>query len=231
MKTSRTKGIEISSNTTSLFPCPETLARTDLEFWNDIQIRGQAFVPKPGTQSTVWTRDPQIEHRDIDPLKKLENSTEKTELSEELDQKIKTLFAEAEDLDFEVGMKSKFSNEFIYLIKKHGNSAVAIISNLIIYEKVNEKVAIEALRWIGHVDHHQSYQFRIWLLERCLNSSFANIRDSASLGLAHLNDPQAIPYLEKAIKKEPRSSLRQDMEEVLAQLKDENAFIFKEDRQ
>lgn len=231
MKTDRAKVTEISSNTTSLFLCPETLARTDLEFWNDIQIRGQAFVPKPGTQSTVWTRDPQIEHRDIDPLKNLENSTEKTELPEKLDQKIKTLFAEAEDVDFEVGMESKFSNEFSSLIKKHGNTAVELIANLIIYEKVSEKVAVEALRWIGHIDHRQSYQFRIWLLERCLNSSFANVRDSASLGLAHLNDPHAIPYLEKAIKEEPRSGLRKDMEEVLVQLKDENAFIFKEDRQ
>jgi hypothetical protein len=44
------------------------------------------------------------------------------------------------------------------------------------------------------------------------------VRDGATLGLASLNDPQAITPLKQAIEREQIGELREDMQQVLDQL-------------
>ena len=70
-----------------------------------------------------------------------------------------------------------------------------------------------------------TYRERLWLLERGLYSASARARDGAVLGLAFLNDPLAVEPLKAAIKREINPELRQDMEQVLAQLEGDNDGI------
>jgi hypothetical protein len=128
------------------------------------------------------------------------------------------LLAKAQDEYFEDGMESQFSRELVSLIKKYGNAAIEVLAHVIVYEKCDVKVAAEALRWLGHIEHASSYRFRLWLLEKSLSYSSVLVRDGAVLGLSVLDDPAAIPSLEQALDREPSAALRADMQQVLAQL-------------
>jgi len=85
---------------------------------------------------------------------------------------------------------------------------------------VNPEVLCEALRWLGRIDQVDSHSYRLWLLEKCLESSSRMIRDGALLGIAAIDDPWAIPAVRKAIEKETCRELCDDMKAVLEQLEE-----------
>jgi hypothetical protein len=120
--------------------------------------------------------------------------------------------------DFEDGMESEFSKHLVSLVQKYGSATVELLIFLIACEYMNAEVAAKTLRCLGRTDHPETYRERLWLLERSLKCSSATVRDAGVLGLASLDDPHAIPYLKRAIKKEKNLELRQHMERVLAQL-------------
>jgi len=137
---------------------------------------------------------------------------------EEIQRKTTALFEAAKDQYFEDGMESAFSNELVAFIEKHGEAAVKAITHLITSEIVNVEVAAEALRWLGRMDHAPTHNARLRLLERSLFCSSAGVRDGAVLGLASMDDPHAITYLEQAIQREKHAELREDFQQVLTQL-------------
>lgn len=145
-------------------------------------------------------------------------STELHEPSDVLHSKIGTIFWKAKEEVFEDGMESTFSQQLNSVIRKCGNDAVEAITCLIVYERVDSEVAGEALRWLGRIDHAESYQYRRWLLERSLSLSSSRVRDGAVLGLASMDDKHAISYLKSAIEKEQCFELKADMKLVLEQL-------------
>ncbi len=131
---------------------------------------------------------------------------------------IENLFTVDRDEIFEDGIESNFSKSLIYYIQKYGNEVIEILSGLMDHGMVNPEIASEAMRWLGHVEHPQTYDKRLWLLERSLKHVSARVRDGATLGLASLGDLDAIPYLREAIELEQCAELRKDMEQVLAEL-------------
>jgi hypothetical protein len=147
-----------------------------------------------------------------------ENFTAPQERPVEVEKTIEILFEAAREEVFEDGMESEFSRKLVSLVEAYGNAMLEIIAYLIVYEKVNGEVAAESLRWLGRIDHAPTYPYRLWLLERSLRCSSARVRDGATLGLASLNDPQAITPLKQAIEREQIGELREDMQQVLDQL-------------
>lgn len=145
-------------------------------------------------------------------------STELHEPTKALSLEIEAIFWIAKGEFFEDGMESTFSRQLNSFVKKYGNAALEVIICLIVYERVDEEIAGEALRWLSRIDDTESYKYRRWLLERSLSLSSARVRDGAILGLASMDDKQAIPCLKSAIKKEHCSELKADMESVLKQL-------------
>ena len=138
-----------------------------------------------------------------------------------VEEALRALFALGREEQFEDGMETDFSRKLMMLVDEYGDEAIAVIDDLINRdERTNSEVASEALRWLGQMDNPLSHHHRLWLLERSLNHSSARVRDGAALGLAFLDDPNAIPYLERAIEKEPIEELRQDLKQILEQLKD-----------
>src|SRR5262249_31116079 len=138
-----------------------------------------------------------LEEIDIVSTESLGNITAQ---EEPLGETIKALFREAKEVAFEDGMETEFSKELIRLVKRHGKSAMEVVTALLVNDNFNAEVSSEALRWLGRMDHPSSYRDRLWLLERSLFSPSVLIRDGAALGLASLDDPHAIPYLRQAIK-------------------------------
>jgi len=148
------------------------------------------------------------------------NSTRERRRDEELEQWITSLFMVSSDEEFENGMISSFSRRLCSTIDRHGNAAMEIISYLFLYKNVNPEVLSEALRWLGRIDQVESHSYRLWLLERSLESPSIFVRDGAILGIAALDDPYAMPALCKAIEKESCEELRQNMQAVLEQLEE-----------
>lgn len=143
-------------------------------------------------------------------------SIQKVELKVELE----NLFARARGEIFEDGMESEFSRNLVALIEKHQDIAIEALADLIARGHTDSEVASEALRWVGHIENPITHQARLALLEQSLSASSARIRDGALLGLASMDDPRAIRSLERAIDREEVSELRDDMIEILEQLRE-----------
>ena len=134
---------------------------------------------------------------------------------------VKSIFHDAVDEQFYDGMDSKLSLAITAIVEKHGDEAVHQIADLINMDMTNDHVDGEALRCLGRIEGQVAYYSRRQLLEECLTSDFPDdVRDSAALGLASLDDPHSIPYLEKSICVETHDELRQDLQQVLDQLLD-----------
>lgn len=131
---------------------------------------------------------------------------------------IKGIFSVADDVLFENGFESDFSQALARAICVYGDSAIAEVDHLIRKKCVRQDVAEEALRVIGRISHESSRPYRKWLLERELVEGNAATRDAASLGIADMDDPSSIPALERAIALEPSDILREDLRMVLRQL-------------
>lgn len=154
-----------------------------------------------------------------------ENSTAETEKPEALTEELLQIFFAAREEVFEDGMDSIFSLRLVSFIKRYSRLAIDILSDLLILEQVNAEVAGEALRHVGYIEHPPTTLVRRRLLERCLFGSSARIRDGAILGIAAMDDPKSIPYVEQAVERERIAELQEDMRDVLGQLRDTFAEI------
>ena len=167
-----------------------------------------------------------LEEVDLFDQERLGNTTAQEEPLGEL---IKILFRKAQGIAFKDGMESDFSRELVRLVRQYGKTAMEVITTLIVNDNVDAEVAAEALRWLGRMDHPPSHHDRLWLLERSLFSTSVLVRDGAALGLASLDDPHAIPYLQQAIEQEKYASLREDLEQVLEQLESTRSAVSSEE--
>lgn len=158
-----------------------------------------------------------------------ESSTAASTIPDFLAKQANVVFTEAKEEIFEDGMESHFSMNLSGFIKAYGHSAMETIIPIILSPQSNAEVIAEALRVIGRLNHKSTYRDRLWLLERSLYSDSIRIRDGAVLGLAFMDDPMAIPPLKSAIEREKLLTLRNDMEQVLAQLEGENGVSVTKD--
>lgn len=148
----------------------------------------------------------------------VQNATNAGDYGQELATDVDRLFRRWQDLRFEDGMENDVSRKLWRLLMIHSSILITALASIIAVEKTNPRVAAEALRHLGRFIHPPSHRDRLWLLEWGLHLSSPMSRDGASLGLAHLNDPAAIPYLQAAIDAEPIESLKEDLKQVLAGL-------------
>lgn len=145
-------------------------------------------------------------------------STGRRAPASDLENRIRALFEPAKEEIFEEGMESDFTRGLSRLMAERGAEAIAALTRLIESEDKNDEIAAEALRWVGRFDHPSSYEARLSLLERSLGDASARVRDAASVALASMDDERAVPALRTAIAREKYAELREDMEQILAQL-------------
>jgi len=143
-----------------------------------------------------------------------------TKAAQDLRKCLVTLFHEAQDEVFEDGMESVFSRRLLTLLADHGEMAMNQIILLAEEDEIAPEVLAETLRWFGHMADGVAYAHRRLLLEHSLHHASARVRDGAILGFAFLEDPGTIPALERALRQEPHATLRADIEQVLADLRE-----------
>jgi len=132
---------------------------------------------------------------------------------------VASAFSDAGEQVFEDGIESDFSRQLASLVAGQGATVIEAVAEAILSENVSRETAAEAVRWMGLIDDSRTYEMRVQLLIRGLESPAARVRDAAALGLSFLDAEEAIPSLEQAIAREPHSELRQDMGQVLEELK------------
>lgn len=169
---------------------------------------------------TSVTRDPRSKYGIILVGEPEEASTTQTAELEDSRRSLLRLFESARDVLFEDGAESDFSQKLVSFIWRHGNVAVNLLGELAASQAVSNEVMSEALRWVGRINDSRTRWARLQLLGRLLSSQSSKVRDGAALGLASLDDPRAIPYLQQAIQREGIEDLRSDLELVLTQLQD-----------
>ena len=116
------------------------------------------------------------------------------------------------------GMESNFSRRLTTALEAHGETAVHAIERIINLDAISVEVVGETLRQIGYVEDLSTHQTRMTVLVRQLESTDPRIRDAAALGLAALDDPQAIDSLLEALNRESSSQLKGNLRIVLNQL-------------
>ena len=132
---------------------------------------------------------------------------------------IEGLFAAAQNESFEDGFDSSLSVGLQRLVLKYGETALEIVSDLILEHRVAPEASAEALGCLGEMEDDATHEARRRLLEGSLRSSSHVTRDGAVVGLADLGDPRSIPALEAAAAREQYRLLRASMIELLEQLK------------
>jgi len=137
---------------------------------------------------------------------------------EELEQYVRGVLEAAREEYFADGMESSVSRELVPVVERHHKQIAEFLFYWLAGEKGDPEVTAEALHWLGLMDHAPSRHWRRRLLERCLEASSLTVRDAAGIGLAAMDDPQAVPSVNAAIERESCAELRQLLERVLAQL-------------
>lgn len=149
-----------------------------------------------------------------------ESTTSQPDYSVALVAQLQRLFTEAQDELFEDGMESQFSQKLSRLIHIHAEKMIDAVGDLVLTGTTNSEVAAQALRWLGYTGEMIFRQKIRLLLERImLQSKSAQIRDGALSGLGSINSTRSITSIERAIKQEPVTDLRQDMRSYLCYLK------------
>jgi hypothetical protein len=136
----------------------------------------------------------------------------------DIEGKVTLLYEAAKEEIFEDGMESNFTRGLSTLVEGHGADAIVVLARLTKSGNRNDEIAAETLRWAGRLDDPSSYEARLSLLERSLGDDSARVRDAAAVALASMDDKHALPALRAAIAREKYAELRDDMEQILAQL-------------
>lgn len=119
---------------------------------------------------------------------------------------------------FEYGMESDYSRKLAQFIDEFQGLAIETIADFLSNNKVDEEVAAETLRQMGHSEHTPTHIARQSLLVSSLTNRSLMVRDGAILGLASMDDPVVIPLVEQAVKTEPDPVICHNMKDLLIQL-------------
>ena len=128
------------------------------------------------------------------------------------------LLAKARDEELGYGHDSQFGRDLEYFVRSNGIDGLSALSAILGEERRNQEAVSESLRLLGGMDHLPTHLYRLAMLLKFLKSESARIRDSASLGIAAMDDPSAISVVELAVSIEQSDILKANLELVLDQL-------------
>ncbi len=150
----------------------------------------------------------------------LETASVKLLIPSQIHQDIRSIISFGHNTVFEDGIDNEFYASLDSTIRHYGIIALKIIQEQITSSLLNAEISTEILRYLGEMQHIPSYGLRLQILIHALQNRSAKVRDGASLGLASLNDQNAIQALKNAIRQEKVTDLREDLQLVLEQLEE-----------
>ena len=127
------------------------------------------------------------------------------------------LFRDSLDETFEDGMDSSFGDSLNRIVLAYGKLAIHAL-RIVMHMNLDGEVVEEALRQVSRMKDARTHHHRLALLEHKLASPSSRIRDAALIGIESMDDPAAIPSLQRAIGREKYGQLQQNIKAVLDQL-------------
>lgn len=119
------------------------------------------------------------------------------------------------------GFDSRFSRGLHSLIDAHGVRAIDALRAYMDSDRANGEYVGEALKQLGEREDEETHAARLDILTDCLFSvPDVIIRDAVSLGIAAMDDPAALKYVETALANEPTEFLRYSLTLVVEQLRE-----------
>lgn len=144
-------------------------------------------------------------------------------LREDLSKIIRIIFEVGKNEQFEDGMKSKFSFAIENIIRNYQDHAIEMLSEFLTSNKIDSDLLCETLRTLGNLHDDETELIRFQILIPFLSHASPFIRDCTGLALYDLESPNAIPYIRKAIDKEPYQSLKMDFKKIINELQEINS--------
>jgi HEAT repeat protein len=210
----------------------DSLSRSDDRFWQSMLtgLRTLVRAASPAIDDALVgsTTESAESATDLPTMRLMgavqasENATAPVQAIADPGPQVQLVFHAAEEEDFDAGVESRFSRRLSFLLTRYGSAAIRPIEQMIASQRVSDQVKWEALRVLGQVDSPSTYDQRLRILQRRLLDPSRWVRDGAALGLSWMEDPAAIPALEKAIAQEPTHELRRNLT-VLVQHLEERA--------
>lgn len=137
--------------------------------------------------------------------------------------------SEAKYYRFESGYDSPFSIAFHKIMEDIVDPYIYMHLQTILLDESKEYMAedvkAELIKQIGRIEDPDTQGIRRTLIEQCFDLSTYNLRDSAILAIAHIDDPASLPALYDLYKKEKYDEARKDIKQVIDQLIDTQAEI------
>lgn len=133
---------------------------------------------------------------------------------------VTTVLENAEYEDLEIGVASIFSQRLSEFIDTYGVSAIDALREALETRLPSSVVMSVLLRELGGISDGRTRRQRRDLLSSLLRSNSVQVRYAASAGLAALDDPEAIPALERALASETHARPQEQLQLVLDQLRD-----------
>lgn len=125
---------------------------------------------------------------------------------------VRQMFGLARNVHFQDGFENQFSQWLVEYIKSHGEKAIHDIAMHITHESPDNAVVGEACRWIGYMEHPDTYESRRKLLEHLLTGHKSHyVRDGALLGLQSMDDDKSLPAYILAAANESNEWLRDEI--------------------
>ena len=120
---------------------------------------------------------------------------------------------------FEFGMDSQLSQRLSRLVLVYGTETVQALIGVLAEGPISISVLGEVFRTLGRIHSETTRDARRALLLHYLNTGDLRVRHVAATGLASLDDPAAIPALEKMLMSEGSEKFRMHLRQVLTQLR------------
>jgi hypothetical protein len=122
--------------------------------------------------------------------------------------------------ELEDGMTAALGQRLDRFVERFGPGGIDALAGVLLAGDLPPELVSHTLRWLGRMRDPGSFHARLWLLRHSLRFPSPVVRDGAALGLAALGSPLAIPSLEAAIQRERYPGLRQDLRQVLEDLRE-----------
>jgi len=207
----------------------DSLSRTDDSFWQSMRnsfrtlMRLASLSIDEALIGSTTEPESATDFQAFSPVQAVlasENATASVQAIADPNPQVQLAFHAAAEEDFEAGLESRFSRRLAFLLARYGPAAIMPIGHMIASERTSDQVKWEALRVLGQVDSPSTHDQRRRILQRTLLDPSRWVRDGAALGLSWMEDPAAIPALEKAIDQEPTEELRRNLTVLLRHLQE-----------
>lgn len=151
------------------------------------------------------------------PETETESDPAKLYIRQEFEQMIKSAQFEQMVDEFE----STLSRRLTEIVTLHNEDSIYQLRRVLedLQGTLTSEVLGETLRTLGRINHPLTQGLRLSLLSKFLHHTDILVRDAAGIGLSLLGDKNAIGSLNAQINRETNSELRDDLIEVVSELR------------